>query len=179
MKTPTIEISQHFGQIGIKITQPDLNLRIKAPDLNIHTQQPELDLHTTQPEEIIDLHESFDSMGLKGIASVAKTIGDEAKQTALNGGERRAQEETELEKAKRPSVSHLADRASKPQEKQLLIGLMPDAPPRITAELGIVKGNYTPGDVVVKLDSGEVKGNFTWGTVDVYMEREPYVDIRA
>lgn len=179
MNTPTIQVSQQFGQIGIKITPPDFQLRIKAPDLNIHTRQPDLEIQATKPEVIIDLRESFNSMGLEDIAAMAKSIGDKAKQTATDGVERRAQEGIALEKAKGPSVIQLADAASKPAEKHLVLGLMPDQPPRISVKTGGVQGMYTPGGVAVKLDSGEVQGDFTWGRVDVYMEREPYIDIRA
>lgn len=179
MKTPTIDIIQQFGQIGMKITQPDLKLQIKAPDLIIHTQKPDLEIHTTPPEVIIDLRESFNSMGLKDIDALARTESDAAKQTSMEGIERRAQEGIALEKAKGPSSAQLAVKASEPKEKKLAIGLMPDTPPRITVKTGGVKGNYTKGDVNVKLDLGEVNGDFTWGKVDVYMEREPYIDIRA
>ncbi|MDR3562385.1 MAG: DUF6470 family protein [Negativicutes bacterium] len=179
MNIPTIEITQQFGQIGMKITPPDLNLSIKPPNLELHINNPDLEIHTTKPEVIIDLRESFNSMGLQDIAAVAKSVSDEAKQTAIKGIERRVEEGTELAKAKGPDSAQLAARDAHSEEKQLVIGLMPEAPPRITATRGSVKGIYTPGDVAVKLDSGEVKGDFIWGKVDVYMEREPYIDIRA
>jgi hypothetical protein len=179
MKSPTIEVNQQFGQIGIKITPPNLQLAINPPDLQIHIQKPDLDLRITKPDIIIDLHESFDSMGLKDIASTEKTVRDEANQTVAKGVVRRVQEGIALEKAKGPSVTQLAVKASKPEEKQMGIGLMPARPPKITAKLGAVKGIYSAGDVAVNLDLGDVKGSFTWGKVDIYMERQPQIDIKA
>ena len=168
-----------IAQIGITITQPNLDLHIRHPDLDIHTQSPDLALKTTKPEVIIDLRESYNSMGLKDIASSMQSFVEDAKQTVLAGIQRRADEGDALSNPKGPSVVQLAYQAAQPKEKQLHIGLMPSVPPKITAKLGKVEGIFTSGKVSVKLNPGQVKGVFTWGKVDVYLERQSSIDIKA
>ncbi len=176
-----IQIDQGFGQIGIKITPPDLKYKIKQPEADIKIRQADLQLKIEKPEVIVDLRQSFNTMGLQDIDTLSRSMGDEAKQTLLKGIERRVTEGEELAKPKGASVGKIvaASAATEIPKKELVIGLMPAVPPKITARLGQVKGFYTPGNVAVKLDKGELNGTFTWGKVDVYMEREPYIDIKA
>lgn len=166
-------------QLGLIITPPNLKLYIKAPDLDINTRAPDLTVRTTSPEVIIDLRESFNSMGLKDIAAAMRDVVEEARATVLQGIERRADEGDALGRANGPSVTALADEASKPREKKLEIGLMPSVPPKISAKPGMIKGYYSPGDVSVRLNRGEVNGDFRWGTIEGYLEGESSVDIKA
>lgn len=166
-------------QLGLRITQPNLQLYITDPNLQVHTQPPDLALKTIEPEVIIDLRSSFNSMGLKDIDAFMKDFTANARATVLKGIERRADEGDALGKAKGPSIGQLADQASKPEEKQLVIGLMPEAPPEISAKLGTIDGEYTPGDVSVHLEIGKVNGVFTWGKVEGYLEGQSIIDIKA
>jgi hypothetical protein len=175
----SIQIEQQFGQIGMKITPPDLKLRLKHPDLNLQITQPNLELAITKPEVSIDLRDSFNSMGLKDISTSMRDFVADAKDTIAKGIEQTVANTKALEDPKGPSVVDLAYQDSRPEEKQLVIGLMPSVSPRISAKLGSVQGTYTPGSVQAKLNPGEIGGDFTWGTVDVYMEREPYIDIKV
>lgn len=166
-------------QLGLRITQPDLKLYIKEPDLGIQTQAPDLTIHTTDPEIIIDLRQSFNSMGLKDIGALAQEVSETSKATILKRIERTAHDGDLLGKAKGPSVTQIAAQSVEPEEKKLEIGLMPAAPPEISVTLGSLKGDYSPGDVAVKLDNGEVKGFFTWGKIEGYLEGESSIDIKV
>lgn len=174
-----IQITQQFGQIGMHITPPDLALQIKSPDAVIKTTPPDLDLAITPPEVIIDLRPCFNTMGLADIGYLEEQFIADAQRTAGQGIERRVAEGAELANPHGPSIGAIADAASKPPEKQLVIGLVPAVPPRVTARGGSVKGFYRPGTVEVRLIRGEINGDFRWGRVDVYvyMEKEPYIDI--
>ena len=175
----SIEISQVFGQIGLTIQKPDLKLQIKAPEADIKIQSPSFDLQIDNPEIFIDLRQSFNSMGYKDIQTFSDEFIADAKQTAQAGIERVVSEGYALSKPKGPSVGQLSFQDSLPSEKEVQIGLIPSVPPKITAQMGQVKGTYTPGGVKVNLDPGKLNGNFTWGKVDVYMEREAHIDIKG
>lgn len=175
----TIQITQQFGQIGLRITPPDLALHIRQPDMVLRTTPPDLALHITQPEVIIDLRPAFNTMGLADIGYLEEQFVADARNIAQQGIARRVAQGNELADPHGPSIGAVADRASKPPEKQLGIGLVPAVPPRITASNGEVQGFYRPGAVEVRPVRGAVNGEFRWGRVDVYMEREPYIDIKA
>lgn len=176
-----IQIDQQFGQIGLNITPPDLKLRITRPDLQLDTKPADLQLSIERPEVLIDLRESFNSMGLQDPATLTKECAEKAQQTLLNGIERRVKEGEEFSDPQSPSVAKIvsASAESAIPKKELVLGLMPSAPPKISAKLGSIKGEYAPGDINVRLRRGELNGTFAWGRVDVYLEREPYIDIRV
>lgn len=175
----SIEINQVFGQIGINIQKPDLKLNIKAPEADIKITPPNLDLQIDNPEIFIDLRQSFNSVGYKDVQTFTDEFIADAKQTAEAGVERVVSEGDATSKAKGPSIGELAFQDSLPREKEVEIGLIPSVPPKVTAQMGRVKGIYTPGRVKVGLIPGALNGDFTWGKVDVYMEREAHIDIKA
>ncbi|GMB01690.1 DUF6470 family protein [Pelosinus sp. IPA-1] len=174
-----IEIEQRAGQIGLKITQPNLNLKTTQPDLQIKTTPADLALHIEQPEIIIDLRASFNSMGLQDTYTFADSAAQAAKEACLQGIERRVSIGNQFTEPHGPSAGQIVAEASKPPEKKLVIGLMPSVPPEISAKMGTVKGTYTPAHINGKFNEGKVTSNFTWGRVDIYMEREPYINIKA
>jgi hypothetical protein len=174
-----IEIDQVSGQIGLKIIQPNLNLKTTQPDLQMKTTPADLALKITQPEVIVDLRASFNSMGLQDTYSFSASNLAAAKEAFLQGLDRRVAVGHELADPHGPPVGKIVTDASKPPEKQLVIGLMPSAAPEISANLGTIEGKYTPAHIETKLNEGKVTGDFTWGQVDVYMEREPSIDIKA
>lgn len=174
-----IQIQQQFGQIGIKITPAKLNLAIKQPELDLSPKPADLALHTEYPEVIIDLRESFNTMGLQDIVSLEKTEAAEARKTVLSGIERRVADGEKMREPNGPSVAKIVS-DSAPQmilKKELKLGLMPEAPPKISAKLGSIKGSYSPGNLNGNYTRGTITGDFAWGRVDVYMEREPSIDI--
>lgn len=174
-----IQIQQQFGQIGIKITPAKLNMAIKQPELDLSPKPANLSLHTEYPEVMIDLRQSFDSMGLKDIVSLEKETAAEGRKTALSGIERRVADGERMAEPNSPSVAKIVSDSAPRMilKKELKLGLIPEAPPKISAKLGSVKGSYTPGDLNGNYIRGTVNGAFTWGRVDVYMEREPSIDI--
>lgn len=174
-----IEIDQVSGQIGLKITQPNLNLKTTQPDLEMKTTPADLALKITQPEVIVDLRDSFNSMGLQDTYAFSESNLEAAKQAFLQGLDRRVSVGHQLAEPHGPSVGQIVSEASKPSEKQLVIGLTPFVPPHISAQLGTIEGKYTPSHIDTKVTEGKVTGDFTWGRVDIYMEREPSIDIKA
>jgi hypothetical protein len=174
-----IQIHQVSGQLGLNITQPNINLKIKAPDIEIKTTPANLDLKIEPPEILIDLQASFDSMGLKGTYSQAASLAEEAKQACARGIDRRVSIQRQVANPHTPSIGKIIAAASKPPEKELVIGLSPSVGPNISAKLGTIKGTYTPARVDVTVNEGTITNNFTWGKVDIYMEREPSIDIKS
>jgi hypothetical protein len=174
-----IDIEQVSGQIGLKITQPNLNLKTKQLDIQLKTTPADLALKITPPEVIVDLRASYNSMGLQDTYSFSESNLAAAKQAFLQGLDRRVSIGNQLADPHGPSIGQIAGEASKLPEKQLVIGLTPSVPPHISAKLGTIEGKYTPAHIDTKVNEGKVTSDFTWGQVDVYMEREPSIDIKA
>lgn len=174
-----IQIQQQFGQIGIKITPAKFDLAIKQPELDLSPNSAELSLHTEYPEVIVDLRQSFNTMGLQDIITLEKTEATEARKTVLSGIERRVADGEKMREPKGPSVAKIASDSAPRMilKKELKLGLMPETPPKISAKLGSVEGRYTPGALNGNYIRGTITGDFAWGRVNVYMEREPNIDI--
>ncbi|VBB09437.1 Hypothetical protein LUCI_4727 [Lucifera butyrica] len=183
MKINSIQltIDQKPGQIGIHTTPGNLNLHTAQPDLRLHTQAAELQLHTVPAEVMIDMQPSFNSMGLQDLTSFGQSNAQDAQQAISRAVS------VAVEQGKKYAVPHgervgkiVADAVQERRpDKQLVISNVPSVPPAISVQLGRVEGRYIDGRVATNFKQGEVRGNFTWGKVDVYMEQEPYVDIKA
>lgn len=179
MRPIEIQIHQVSGQLGLNITQPNINLKITAPDIEMKTTPVNLDLTIEPPEIFIDSRASFDSMGLQGVYSFGNSLAEEAKQACVQGIEQRVSVMHQMEDPHSGSIGPIIAAASKPPEKQLVIGLSPSVGPDISAKLGKIKGTYTPARINATVKEGTITNNFTWGKVDIYMEREPSIDIRT
>ncbi|AIF53658.1 DUF6470 family protein [Pelosinus sp. UFO1] len=179
MKPVEIQIHQVSGQLGLNITQPNINLKITAPDIKMKTTPANLDLKIEPPEIIVDLRGSFNSMGLQDTYSFADSAAQEAKQAALQALDRRTQLGDQMADPHGPSIGQIVAQASKRPEKEVAIGLSPSVGPKISANLGTIKGVYTPARIESKVNEGTITNNFTWGKVDIYMEREPSIDIKS
>ncbi|SFM37957.1 DUF6470 family protein [Pelosinus propionicus] len=179
MRPVEIQIHQVSGQLGLNITQPNINLKITAPDIQMKTTPANLELTIEPPEIFIDSREAFDSMGLQGTYSYANSLAQEAKQAAVQGIERRVSIMRQMEDPQSGSVGQVVAAASQPPEKEVVIGLSPSVRPSISAKLGTVKGTYTPARIDATVHEGKIVNNFTWGRVDIYMEREPSIDIKT
>lgn len=174
-----IQIHQVSAQLGLKIDQPNIDLKITAPDIQMKTVPANLDLKIEPPEIFIDLRESFDSMGLQGVYSLGNSLAEEAKQACARGIDRRVSIGNQMANPHTPSIGKIIAEASKPPEKEVVISLSPSVGPKISANLGTIKGNFTPAHIDVTVNEGRITNNFTWGTVDIYMEREPSIDIKS
>jgi hypothetical protein len=174
-----IQIHQVSGQIGLNITKPNMNLKITAPDIQLKTTPVNLDLTIEPPEIFIDSQASFESMGLQGTYSFANSLAEDAKQSCVQGIERRVSTMRQMEDPHSGSIGQIIAAASKPPEKQLVIGLSPSVGPDVSAKLGTIKGTYTPARIEANVKEGTITNNFTWGRVDIYMEREPSIDIKT
>ena len=179
MRPIEIQIHQVSGQLGLNITQPNLNFKITAPDIQLKTTPANLDLTIEPPEIFVDSRESFDSMGLQGTYSYANSLAEEAKQAAIKGIERRVSIMRQMEDPHTGSVGQIIAAASQPSEKEVVIGLSPSVRPNISANLGTIKGTYTPARIDATVHEGTITNNFTWGKVDIYIEREPSIDIKT
>lgn len=179
MKPVEIQIHQVPGQLGLNITQPNIKLKITAPDIEMKTTPANLELKIEPPEVMVDLRGSFNSMGLQDTYSFADSALQEAKQSFLQALDRRVQLGDQMTDPHGAPIGQIVAQASKPSEKELVIGLCPSVPPRISAKLGTIRGTYTPSRIESKVNEGTITNNFTWGKVDIYMEREPSIDIKS
>lgn len=132
------------------VTQPDVSIHIKPPYMDLKIISDQMNINTTPAEISIDLQPSFNTMGLQDIQSLAETCGAEAKQTAMEGIERRVWEGDTLAKAHSPSIGQVMSyTATHPHEKQLVIAATPSVPPAISVTLGKVAVQVVPGRIVV------------------------------
>ena len=87
-----IQTQQNFASSGRQTTSPDLRLHITQPDLQLRIRPCDLALQIEPPEVVIDLRQSFESMGLLDNAALARSCAAEAREAVGRGISRRVRE---------------------------------------------------------------------------------------
>lgn len=173
-----LRIDQQFGQIGLKTIPYEYALRIQPPNFEVRQNPATVKLETTQLTINIDYSPARESIGYRGIDVQMQTFVQEAREASGQGIERRVAEGKALgDIEKHITVQQIIAKALEPQLKDLeLVAVAPIkiqvVPGRLLwkAEPAKVRGNFVPGDV---------EGNFRFGKIQVYLEREPYVRLKA
>lgn len=177
----TLDIQIQRGQIGIRQTAPQVHMDIKAPNMELRQNQADYTLDITFPQIVdVDWKEFFQGIGLIDPFEAARREAQEGQATVLEGIDRRVRQGEE--------ISHLGDKSitiakvfsQVPEnEKQVVVDAVPKTPPKITFQMGEIRENYRSGDIKTYLEPGNLGYSFQYGTIDVYMDREPYINITA
>jgi hypothetical protein len=126
----------------------------------------------------IDYSRFRESLGYCGIEAQMLSFVEKAKETCLQGIERRAVQGQQLsDLRKKISIADIAKQAAEPKEKELqLVRLNPI---EINFDIDYPQGNVSIGGVKTSFTPGSIQSQFQYGKVDIYMEKEPYLDIEA
>lgn len=174
----TLNISQQFGQIGLRITPPQYDLKIQPPDLSVRQTPATITLE--QPAAIlnIDYTPAREAIGYAGIVDNQKQFDQLAEATYDEGIERRVREGREAASLKNHiPLKELFAENVRPKEKNLT--LVPVPPIRITVQQQSIQWGAVMGGVSVQLTHGTVHGNLQYGQVKGYLEKDGGVQIQA
>ncbi|NLL52870.1 MAG: hypothetical protein GX248_09225 [Peptococcaceae bacterium] len=173
-----LQVRQQFGQIGMETVPYKFDLKIRSADLEVKPYPARIELKPAKIELNIDYTPSLESMDLRGIQAQAAIFRQDAQETVQEGIARRAQQGQALgDLSKKVTIGQIVKEAMKPKEKTVqLAALDPIKIEVIThalewdAEMGGLSKTFTPG---------EISSEFQYGKVNVYLEREPYIEIKA
>lgn len=175
-----LSIHQTYGKIGLEIQNAQLSIQQPKAQINMHQELPQVQIETTPLEMHIDQQDCWNEVGLKDNAALIYDNGQEARQAAMEGIARRAEEGTRLlsiENGGKPIIE-MAKEASNPPPKTVNIAFLPQSRPKI---------DFTGGEVHFSLQEGRVDWEVIpqkpiievsqYPSVNVYMQQWPSINI--
>jgi hypothetical protein len=177
----TFDIKTQFGQIGIRQTQPKVDMHITNPDMELIQQKSDLQMSVSFPQiENIDQRACFAEIGLVNFLDSIKQSAQEAQAHAMQAIARIAQQGDQIAHIENKSVTIGKVFGEIPnQEKSFNIDVAPKSRPKITFREGEIRSNFTYGYVKTRLIPGKIAYSAQSGAIDVYLEKEPYIKITS
>ncbi|HHW03169.1 MAG TPA: hypothetical protein GXX35_10230 [Thermoanaerobacterales bacterium] len=146
-------------------------MRIKKPDIAISTEYPKID---------IDFSLCRAEMGYPTLPEAAVNWRDEGKQAASDYIDMKVAEGNALADIhKGVSIQDIAYDQAFPEPPDFNVDLIPKSRPGITVQTGQVTIEYVPGDIAVSTNPFPVRFSFDRAKVDIYLDKKPYIDIKA
>ncbi|WEG11250.1 DUF6470 family protein [Pullulanibacillus sp. KACC 23026] len=176
MQIPQIRLQQTYAQIGLRITQPVMEIEQQPADLSIKQTPAQMDITKTPSHLEIDQEEAWEQLGFKPLSVLTRDAAEDAKQAAVEAVGEIAQEGDQLAHIENKSntVAAIVSSKANPAPSDSGNGFIP------TSEL--VKINYTPSELHINWKLGEteinvtphlVKINYTAGKTEVYLRQQP------
>ncbi|WP_206810927.1 DUF6470 family protein [Paradesulfitobacterium ferrireducens] len=173
-----LQIKQQFGRIGLKTDPFVFNLSVKQPSLNFKQRPTEIIPENSPLQIEIDWSPYRESVGFNGIEAQQRKFNEDAKLTAGQGIERRAQEGNALGHIEKSiSIAQVVNNAIQPAKKDL--ELVNIEPARFFVREGSLKWSVELGGVVGDYTAGSVSTEFRYGKVQSYLERKPSIQFHA
>jgi hypothetical protein len=173
-----LQVQQQFGQIGLKITPLQFNLDIRPADIEIHQRPAKITIEQPAATLEIDNTPARESLGYYGMAEQQRILVQEAQAACAEGITRRVLiGEQCANLSNKESLAKIVTKAAEPQQKRLQI--VSSQPIQITVTPHPVEFNVNLGGVSADVTSGSVQGELQYGSVQVFMEQNPYIQIRA
>lgn len=173
-----LKIDQQFGRIGLDINKAKYDLTIKRPDIQVEQIPAEITLNQSPGELRIDYTPMLESLGLGGLKFIMSNFVQEAKEDFITNLEKSVSEGNALGAIeKNISVGEVSGKAAVPEEQEIEITAL--APVKIHYEPMSMGWSVHQGGISVNVDRGEVNvDNFVFPSVQVFLEKEPYLKIR-
>jgi hypothetical protein len=178
----TFDVKIQYGQIGIRQTQPQLDMQIKNADVELIQQPYVLQMSVSFPQiEKIDQKECFREIGLVNFMDSIRETAQEAQAHVIQAIERIAQQGDQIAHIENKSVTIGKVFGEVPdQEKSFNVDVAPKSRPKITFREGEIRSNFIYG--YVKPSSyipADIGYSFRYGTTNIYLEKEPYIKISS
>lgn len=174
-----LRIAQRPARLGLHIDNAQFELSSKKADLSIKQVQPSLEVERVDSNLEIDYSARLESMGFGGFWFMMQSMklkSDEKFQENLQKTIFIGRSISQIEK--KPSIGNIVFEAMAPPEQEVIIAAT--APIKISYTPGDISFESKPGMVSVSVDEGKVSvENFTFPSIRVFLEQEPYLEIKA
>jgi hypothetical protein len=146
-------------------------MKIKKPDISISAKFPQID---------IDFSRCQSEMGYPSLPEAAVIWRDEGKQAVSDYIDKKVAEGNTLADIERGvPIQDMAYSDAFPEPPEFNVDMIPKSRPKITVREGKVDIDLIPGDVSVSVKPFPVRFNYERAHVNIYLEKEPYIDIKA
>ncbi len=167
--------------IGISTTPGKLSIQQPKADVSMHTEHPKVEIDNKFPKVKIDQYECFAERGMKNYLDLTKETVQLAKQSAMQGIERRVRQGNELaaiENGRNPIARQAEENAFELFNKEFGLDFIPKSRPRIELIEGKPKITVHEGKVNIDVKVNKPIINYTRGKVDIYLRQKNSIDIQ-
>lgn len=175
MRIPQIQISQKFGQIGLRYQSSQLSIHAQKADIHPQSPSAQMDIEHIPAQLNIDQSQAFAEEGLMTTAQLNQSQAAQGKQIAEAGVEDRAKAGEEMMKSKNPKQA-LSQWISRNEfnQRPMQISLVPSP--------FSVHIQYTPSQLSIHVTPGKVSNQVTLhqpqvqyqlGSVQTYVQQVP------
>ncbi|NLJ71741.1 MAG: hypothetical protein GX333_01860 [Syntrophomonadaceae bacterium] len=172
-----IRIDQQFAQIGLNIQKSFLGLRTTQPQIELDIKKPELKIHSPRPKVYIDQRQCFADMDRRAPDAFGEYNVQFARREAFEAiGEIAAEGDILAQIENGATIEDIAGRAMD-RDIDYNVTAIPKQPPKIEADVRPVEIELIRGRVDLQLQRGRVENLFEWGKVNVYIEQKNYLNI--
>jgi hypothetical protein len=175
-----LDIKFGFGQIDINTYMGELSLK-KGNDsgFDIKTQGPDISISNNFPEIDIDTSACWADIGYLspcefGIQSFHKAV--EEVDEYIYGKVAEGNALADIEKG--ITVQDAAYDEATPEPREVNVDIVPKSRPRISVREGVVTTDFTPGRVLVSVDT-YMEFEFKRASVNISLAAQPYINIKA
>lgn len=172
-----LRINQQYAKIGLRISEPRLQLKSTQPKMQMHTQKPKLEMESPRPQIQIDQHQCFADANMRNPEDfrhycLQKAQADyaQALDKIVSDGNRMASID------KGVTVEDMAADAMS-EEYDFNMGFMPEHRPQINYQAQAVKFNFHRGTVDLQLQRGRVENTTQMGKVEAYIAQKNFLEI--
>jgi hypothetical protein len=172
-----LRINQQFGQIGLNIKQPSLDIKVHHPQLKLEINAPQLEIDQKPPQVEIDQTQCFADVGRRNPMEFSRYMAELSRLAGFEGIGRIAEEGDMLASIDQGiNIADIALMNSQGQD-EFNVGAVPEHRPVIDVIIEPVHINVQPGNVVVRPMDGRVMSQLDWGQVGVNWQQKPGIDI--
>jgi hypothetical protein len=177
-----LDIQFGFGKIGIDTYKGFIDPTIDIQEsFDMKTKSPELSLSNAFPIiEDIDCSHCRTDMGYPQPYVASSMWHNEAKQYVIEYiGSKAAGGDALGAIEKGISIGDIVENESFSESPEINVDVVPKTPPRITFRYGEIKSDLSRGGVKVDVSDKPVTVDYERARVNIFMERNPYITIKA
>lgn len=174
-----LRINSQMAMIGLKTTQPTVDLRMDLPEIQLESNPPRVEITSTMPKISIDQSQCFADEGHRGLLDFALYCSEYSREQFSEGIDQTVSDGNNLAAINSGfSIADLGVEAMEDDQHVFEIRAIPQQPPVIEFDIQPVSIRCSQGQVEVNIKEGKIKNNYQPGQVDTYLAQRNYLNIQ-
>ncbi|GIQ69969.1 hypothetical protein XYCOK13_27930 [Xylanibacillus composti] len=177
-----LQIRSSLAQLGLRITPLEMNIKQELPKVEIESKPADMKIQRHEPVLQADWTQVWEDLGLKRPSTLAAERKTESEQQALEFIQRTAQNGDRVANLKAREENVFGNIARdeffrRRGEVQVVLDALPNQGPKWQVDVRPPEIEITPNQPVVRVHDTRPQIDVRLGDVEVYLEKEPIVDI--
>ncbi|RKD32333.1 DUF6470 family protein [Thermohalobacter berrensis] len=175
-----LKINTTWAKLAMNTTRGQMKIQQPRGEQTIKQTKPQVKIKSEKPKVIIDQYQCFAEAGLKNFLDLTREQINLARQAALEGIGRRAQDGDRMamiQKNMPPAIPEIAEKNAWDDELDYNVDLMPKSRPKIQVK-GDLKIDWVLGKAEINYTPKKPKTNYQRGKVEIYLKQKGSIDIQ-